>query len=104
MCYIHCQRGLAGENGRESDSGEVKRHKQAAVMASGMAAAMPSSTAAAMATGDGNRQRKRTADGATAATAAMAAKQSDGIKDGVSDSGRRWRQATGGSNGRRWRQ
>ncbi len=32
-------------------------------MASGMAAAMPSATAAAMAMGDGNRQWTRTADG-----------------------------------------
>ena len=32
-------------------------------MASGMAAATPSATAAAMATGDGNRQPMRTADG-----------------------------------------
>ena len=47
---------LAGENGRESDSGEVKRHRQAAVTASGMAAATQSATAAAMAMGDGNRQ------------------------------------------------
>jgi hypothetical protein len=36
---------------------------------------------------------------ATAATAAMAAKQSDGINNGISDSGRQWRQVTGGSDG-----
>jgi hypothetical protein len=53
------------------------------------------SNVAVMATGNGRGQQMA----ATAATAAMAAKQSDGIKDGISDSGRRWRQTTGGSNG-----
>ena len=48
-----------------------------------------------MATGNGRGQQMA----ATAATAAMAAKQSDGVNDGVSDSGRLWRQATGGSDG-----
>ena len=89
---------LAGENGRESDSGEVKRHRQAAVMAPGMATVMPSATATEMArlmaTGNGRGQQMA----GTAATAATASKQSDGVNDGVSDSGRRWWQATGGSD------
>ncbi len=46
MCYIHCQQGLASENGRGRDDGEVNRHKQAAAMASERAAAMPSAMAA----------------------------------------------------------
>jgi len=53
-----------------------------------------------MATGNGRGQQME----ATVATAAMAAKQSDGVNNGVSNSGRRWRQATGGSDGKRWRQ
>ena len=61
---------------------------------------MASTTASATAAGDGGRQQ----GGVTAA--GDGGRQQGGARagDGVSDSGRRWRQATGGSDGRQRRQ